>query len=97
MRYFLVLLNDTGATVEPPDGEHERFIEELIARNLILLGGDFGEPADDGVVGAYVLATDSRAEALELAHQDPLVLAGARACSVVEWQLVGINTGALKP
>jgi hypothetical protein len=96
MRYFLVLLTDTGATIEPPDGDHERFIEELIARNLILLGGGFGEPAD-AVVGAYVLSTDTREEALALARQDPLVLAGARGCDVVEWQLVGINTGALKP
>ena len=96
MRYFLVLLTDTGATVEVPQGDHERFIEELIARNLILLGGGFGEPAGD-VVGAYVLATDSRGEALELAGKDPLVIAGARNCSVVEWELVGINTGALKP
>ncbi len=96
MRYFLVLLTDAGATVEPPEGEHERFIEELIARNLILLGGGFAEPAQ-GVVGAYVLATDSREEALELARQDPLVLSGARGCTVVEWELVGINTGALRP
>jgi hypothetical protein len=96
MRYFLVLLSDSGAAVEPPDGDHERFIEELIARNLILLGGGFGEPAA-GADGAYVLATDTRGEALELAHKDPLVLSGARDCTVVEWQLVGINTGALKP
>jgi uncharacterized protein YciI len=92
--YFLVLLQDlrTDRTVD-----HEPFIDSLIERNLILLGGPFVDEPEAGVESAYVLRCETRAEAEAIVATDPLVSSGAVTATVSTWDLVGINTGAIDP
>jgi YCII-related domain len=92
--YFLVVLQPVAGAVEPPD--HEPFVDSLVARNLVLLGGVL-EPPLGGADGAYVLSCASIDEARRLAAEDPLVSSGSTRADVVEWQLVGINPEAVDP
>jgi uncharacterized protein YciI len=73
---------------------HEAFVTSLIRRNLVLLGGDFGE-AVAGVHAAYVLRCASVDEALAIAGEDPAFAAGVFDPHAVEWNLVGVNTDAV--
>ena len=86
MPYVLVILRRGGsADDERLHAEaHERFIDSLIERNLVLLGGGFAEALDDAD-GAYLLRCGSLEEAREIADTDPYV----------EWELVGINPDAI--
>jgi hypothetical protein len=85
--YFLVLIHD------PPDGpagtvpEHEPFIDSLIRRNAVLLGGH------SGVRAAYLLRCETLSEARAIAAEDPAATAGR--VSVWPWELVAINTAAI--
>jgi uncharacterized protein YciI len=92
--YFLVLLQDLH-----PDHavDHEPFIDSLIARNVILLGGGFDDPPRPGIGAAYVLRHDSLAEAEATVATDPLVRSGAVIATVTAWDLVGINAAAIDP
>jgi hypothetical protein len=81
---------------EPAGEAHEPFIDDLIERNAVLMGGGFGAPVA-GVFGAYVLATETYDEAARLAVSDPLVREADVACQVIEWRLVAINPGAIDP
>jgi uncharacterized protein YciI len=85
--YVLVLLTERPDAVGPvPD--HEPFIDLLIERELVMLGG----PAEGGeAAAAYVLRCDSLAEAHEVVAADPLVRSGAMTASVSRWDLVGID------
>ena len=74
---------------------HEAFIDSLIARHAILLGGPFGRLLDD-VDGAYVLRCRSLDEAREIASGDPLVVHRASRAECIEWQLVGIDVDAIE-
>jgi uncharacterized protein YciI len=96
MKYFLVLLSDMpDAVVNDTEADSpERFIDSLIARNAVLLGGRLKTPIN-GFSAAYVLAADDIDTATSLAHEDPLVRHGRVACEVSEWRLVGINTAAI--
>lgn len=98
MNYFLVLLSKTSdvAVGEAEADSHERFIDSLIARNAVLLGGPLRGPVD-GFSAAYVLAAQDGDAAAALAREDPLVTHGLVTCQVVEWRLVGINTAAIDP
>jgi uncharacterized protein YciI len=93
--YFLVLLRD--AAPEPPEVDHEPFIDWLDERNLVLLGGPFEPEPSPGISAAYVLRCASREEAEGIVALDPLVSSGACKPTVVEWQLVGINRAAIDP
>ena len=73
---------------------HEAFVTTLIKRNLVLLGGDFGE-AIDRVHAAYVLRCASIDEALGVAAEDPAFVNGVFEPHAVEWDLVGVNTDAI--
>jgi uncharacterized protein YciI len=92
--YFLVFLQPVAGAKEGP--EHEPYVDWLVARNLVLLGGDF-EPAVGAADAAYVLRCDTLDEARRIAAEDPLVASGSATAEVVEWQLVGINPDAIEP
>jgi hypothetical protein len=91
--YFLVLLRERAETAGEID--HEPFIDSLVERNLVLLGGGFTEPPLDGVAAAYVLRCGTRTEAEAVVATDPLVASGACTATVTGWDLVGINTAAV--
>lgn len=93
--YFLVLLGEPGQ----PAGDHEAFIDSLIARNAVLLGGPFAEPiaSAPGVWAAYVLSCGSLDEARAIVATDPLVTEGRAATSITPWELVAINIAAVRP
>ena len=94
--YFLVLLgrgenHDAAAEHYPA---HVQFVGTMEAANTVLLGGSFGSPID-GAEGAYLLHVGSRAEAEDVASQDPLIRARVCEAKIVEWHLVGICRGAI--
>lgn|SRR5690625_2505903 len=90
--YFLVLLRESTVAAEEED--HEPFIDSLVARNLILLGGSFDEPID-GAVTAYILRCDDEGQAHAIVAEDPLVLAGIAEPLITRWDLLGINRHAI--
>jgi uncharacterized protein YciI len=95
--YVLVLMNEVpGAAAGLPEDAHEGYIDSLIARNLVLLGGSFAGRVGDATA-AYVLHCDSMSAAREIAADDPLAMAGAVKLEFVEWQLVGIDPAAIEP
>jgi uncharacterized protein YciI len=98
MKYFLVLLSDQpeGGPETTVALAHERFIDSLIARNAVLLGGGFETPMS-GFYAAYVLAADDIATARAVAQDDPLVRDAGVRCAVTEWRLVGIDPAAIDP
>lgn len=77
--------------------DHESFIDSLIERNLVLMGGTFGNFPVPGVTAAYVLRCSSEAEAAEIVAEDPLVSSGGWTPIIVSWDLVAINTAAIDP
>jgi uncharacterized protein YciI len=80
-------------TGDEPD--HERFVDSLVDRNVILLGGPFdGEPVAR-VSAAYVLRCSDIDEARAVVATDPLVVAGAAVATVTRWDLVGIDVDAI--
>lgn len=95
--YVLVLLRH-GENVDDEElhsATHERFIDSLIERHAVLLGGPFAEPVDD-VSAAYVLPCGSVDEARAIAAEDPLVEHRVARADCVEWQLVGIDVDAIE-
>jgi uncharacterized protein YciI len=96
MPYVLVLLRrGANADDEPAHAEaHERFIDSLITRNLVLLGGGFAEDVDD-TEGAYLLRCGSLEEAREIAGTDPYAVHNVVRQELVIWELVGINPEAI--
>jgi len=94
--YFLVLLAPGGnhAAAAEHFAAHVRFIEEMEAANVVLLGGDFGAPVG-GAEAAYLLHCSCEAEALAWAARDPLVQSDAYRPQVVVWNLVGVTVGAI--
>jgi uncharacterized protein YciI len=73
---------------------HERFIDSLIERNLVLLGGGFAEAVDD-LEAAYVLRCGGLEEAREIVATDPFVINDVARPEPVVWELVGINPDAI--
>lgn len=95
--YFLVLLHpapDAGS--EPPWGEHVAFIDTMVSRGVVLLGGDLDPPVA-GADAAYLLHTATRQDAEAWARKDPLVRQGHCGPDVIEWRLVGIALDAIHP
>jgi hypothetical protein len=92
--YFLVLLHEP---VSMPDVEvdHESFIDSLIKRNVILLGGSLPASPEPGIWAAYVLSCASHGDALAIVASDPLVIHGLAVPTVTTWDLVAINTAAI--
>jgi hypothetical protein len=73
---------------------HERFIDSLIERNLVLLGGGFAESIVDAG-GAYLLRCSGVEEARRIAATDPYVVHDVVRAECVVWELVGINPDAI--
>ena len=96
--YVIVFLRrgDSAGDEELHDAAHEAFIDSLIARHAILLGGPFGALLED-VDGAYVLRCGSVDAAREIASGDPLVVHRVSRAECIEWQLVGIDVDAIEP
>jgi hypothetical protein len=96
--YVLVLVNEVpgAAAAGLPEDAHEGYIDSLIARNLVLLGGSFAGRVGDATA-AYVPHCDGMSAAREIAAEDPLAMAGAVKLEFVEWQLVGIDPAAIEP
>lgn len=94
--YYLVLLRPGGAQSHPElDDQHEAFIDGLIRRNEILLGGNL--LPREGLSAAYLLACDSRERAEEVVRLDPYVQEGVFRPKILEWNLVAINPEAVEP
>src|ERR1700722_20782192 len=94
MGYFLVLLH------EPPDipsveVDHESFVDSLIKRNAILLGGPLPASPEPGIWAAYVLSCPSRSDAQAIVASDPLVVHGLAIPTITAWDLVAINIAAI--
>jgi uncharacterized protein YciI len=92
--YFLVLLH------EPPDipsveVDHESFVDSLIKRNVILLGGPLPASSEPGIWAAYVLSCPSLSDAQAIVASDPLVTGGLAVPAIIVWDLVAINTAAI--
>lgn len=94
--YVLVLLrNDEKADEEALHAQaRERFIDGLIERQAVLLGGSFGQASGD-VGAAYVLRCGSLEEARAIAGEDPLIVHGVVRAECLEWELVGIDPDAI--
>jgi uncharacterized protein YciI len=94
--YFLVQLHDEPGQPRGQTPEHEPFIDQLIARNVALVGGRFPEPPQPGVFAAYVLLCDTREDAQAIAATDPFLTTGQATATVVPWEIVAINPAAMK-
>ena len=96
MPYVLVILRRGGSADDERlhAEEHERFIDSLIERNLVLLGGAFVEAVGDAD-GAYLLHCGTLEEARELAGADPYAVHDVVRPQCVVWDLVGINPDAI--
>jgi uncharacterized protein YciI len=77
--------------------DHKKFIDSLIDRNVVLLGGGFAEPIDGDAHAAYVLRCNGLDEARRIAESDPFVANSVLQAELTEWQLVGINPEAIDP
>ena len=76
--------------------DHTAFVESLIRRNTILLGGDFGD-VFEGFHVAYLLRCESVDEARAIAADDPFFGRGVFEPVLSEWELVGVNVEAIPP
>ena len=95
--YVLVLLRP-GPSVDAHDRwaeDHRKFVDSLIRRNLILLGGGLTGAAD--LQAAYVLRAAGAEEAAAVAADDPFVRHGVVEPVPLPWELVGINPEAIDP
>jgi uncharacterized protein YciI len=73
---------------------HIEFVDNLIKRNRILLGGAFATGAGYADA-AYVLRASSIAAAQAIAAADPFVINGVCQLECFEWELIGINPDAV--
>jgi hypothetical protein len=88
--HVLVLLRELpGADAAAVD--HEPFVDDLINRDLVVLGGGFSTPPFPGVFAGYLLSCDSLDTAGEIIAEDPYVTSGACEAVVTEWDLVGLD------
>jgi uncharacterized protein YciI len=96
--YYLVLLRPGACHDRAPDilDDHVAFVESMIAADVVLLGGDFGEVVGEAE-SAYLLHVASATEAGRWAARDPFVQAAVYEPTVVTWDLVGINLRAVDP
>jgi uncharacterized protein YciI len=82
------------AALEQHLAAHEAFVDSLIERHLVLLGGGLADPVSD-LHAAYVLRAPSLAAARALAADDPYFAHAVFEPVAVEWKLVGVDLGAV--
>jgi hypothetical protein len=92
--YFLVLLHEP-ASMPDIEVDHESFVDSLVKRNVILLGGSLPASSEPGIWAAYVLSCASHGDAQAIVASDPLVIHGLAVPTVTTWDLVAINTAAI--
>ena len=73
---------------------HEAFVTSLVRRNLVVLGGDFGDVVGD-VHAAYLVRSQSADAARTVVADDPFFVHEVFDPVAVEWNLVGVNTDAV--
>jgi uncharacterized protein YciI len=93
--YYLVQLHDRPDAPADSNADHDPYIDDLIARNRVLLGGPFEDAPPPGVFAAYVLRCDSMDDARAIVATDPLVTSGQVSATIHGWRLVGVNTDAI--
>jgi hypothetical protein len=91
--YVLVLLRHAADAAAP---EHASFVDSLIERKLVFLGGALA-PAVGDLEIAYVLRCSGVEEAEAIVADDPLVRSGAFRAECIEWRLVGIDLDVVDP
>ena len=94
--YVLVILRG-GPRVDDEHAHapaHRAFIDSMIRRNIVLLGGAFASPIEDAYA-AYLLRCSGTDEAAEITAEDPFVVHEVVRPEFVEWELVGINPEAI--
>jgi uncharacterized protein YciI len=94
--YVLVLFH-RGPAYERLDelaDAHERYVDSLIERRRVLLGGSFARTLGD-VHAGYLLRCDSVEAAEALAAEDPYFSNGVFRPEAIEWELVGIDPRAI--
>jgi uncharacterized protein YciI len=93
---YVIVLFKLGSRPESADisREHEAFIDALIRRNQILLGGPW-DPAAGPFRAAYLLRCASLEEARAITLADPVFRDHVYEAEIVEWSLVGINPQAI--
>ena len=96
MPYVLVILRAGGNAddAQAHATAHERFIDSLLERNLVLLGGGFAEPVGDADA-AYLLRCSGVEEARRIAAADPYIAHDVVHAECIVWELVGINPEAI--
>jgi uncharacterized protein YciI len=73
---------------------HVEFIDSLIERNAVLLGGDFSGLVENAHA-AYLLRCGDLDEAERIVAADPFVINDLARPKLVEWQLVAVNPDAV--
>jgi hypothetical protein len=89
--HVLVLLRELPGG-DAASVDHEPVVDDLINRDLLVLGGNFSTPPFPGVFAGYLLRCDGPGTADEIVAEDPYVTSGACEAVVTEWDLVGIDS-----
>ena len=99
--HYLVLLfrGENYARLDSFADDHISFIKGLIRDNAVFIGGDLSpfEPHAgnvlDGIVGAYLLKTRGREDAVKIANNDPMIRNNIWMPVFLQWDLVGMEEG----
>ncbi|ABF89400.1 hypothetical protein MXAN_5255 [Myxococcus xanthus DK 1622] len=91
-RHYLVLLERVPGAKKLPEAELAQLQKEHLAHltrmgesGKMVLAGPFDEQDDVGMRGACIYRTATKAEAKQLAEQDPMVKAGRLKVQVMAW------------
>jgi hypothetical protein len=95
--HVLVLLRELSGGGDAADVDHAPFIDDLIERDLVVLGGAFVAPPLPGVFAGYLLRCSDVTTAEEILADDPLLTSGACEAIVTEWDLVGLDPDFADP
>jgi hypothetical protein len=95
--HVLVLLRELPGGGDAAAVDHEPFVDDLIERDLVVLGGGFGAPPFPGVFAAYLLHCDDLAAADVIVADDPYLTGGSCEAILTEWDLVGMDPEVIRP
>lgn len=88
--YYLITLAEPDGKVSA-EIDHESFIDSLVERQLVLLGGPLDGDRWPEATAAYVLRCASRQQADDVVATDPLVASGVATATVRHWDLAAID------
>lgn len=97
--YYLVLLSigDNYALMDRYTEDHIRFVDTLISKSILFIGGDlFLSGGDDknipsGLTSAYLLKTKNKEEAINFMQQDPFIIHHILTPTLLQWNLIGME------